>query len=285
MPSIVQSMVLIFSRLLILFPKDIFGFLTDFTVENRIGLKVLIDKWLLHQPLFRGKYFKNISIKALTHLYIIKDPIIESLMVIGYDPSHSTASVEVNAPFKILSVLIRCLNKEILQEKIKNKGDSTSTDETNNISSEYQNEVMESDTQAFQMQSSDQNAGAILDVNTDEFLNLKDEDYNAKEINSKLNFINQGRAGGLSNIEAGSEIYLSEMLGFDYNDIEGDDEDDVEEDLVYFNDIEYNFVLKDFLLDFFTKFSNENENYFIECLKMLPNKDQEMYKSFKISSK
>ena len=42
-------------------------------------------------------------------------------MVIGYNPSHSVASVEVNAPCKILSVLIRCLNNEIMQEKIKNK--------------------------------------------------------------------------------------------------------------------------------------------------------------------
>ena len=97
------------------------NFLTTIQVENRLGLKVLIDKWLLHQPLFRGKYFKNISIKALSVLYSMKNNIVESLMVIGYNPSHSSASVEVNAPCKILSVLIRCLNNEIMQEKIKNE--------------------------------------------------------------------------------------------------------------------------------------------------------------------
>ena len=54
--------------------------------------------------------------KALCTLFILKNDVIESLMVIGYDPSHSTASLEVNAPLKILSTLIRCLNCEILAE-------------------------------------------------------------------------------------------------------------------------------------------------------------------------
>ena len=62
MPSVVQSMVLVYSRLILLYPEDILEFLNTFTVENRVGLKVLIDKWLLHQPLFKGKYFKNLSI-------------------------------------------------------------------------------------------------------------------------------------------------------------------------------------------------------------------------------
>ena len=121
MPSIVQSLILVYSRFIVKFPIDTLNFLISIQVENRVGLKVLIDKWLLHQPLFRGKYFKNISIKALSVLYSMKNTIVESLMVIGYNPSHSQASVEVNAPCKILSVLIRCLNNEIMQEKIKNK--------------------------------------------------------------------------------------------------------------------------------------------------------------------
>ena len=33
-------------------------------------------------------------------------------MVIGYDPSHSNVNSEVNAPFKILSVLLRFLDAE-----------------------------------------------------------------------------------------------------------------------------------------------------------------------------
>lgn len=33
-------------------------FLSSFSIENRMGLKILIDKWLLQQSLFRGKFTK-----------------------------------------------------------------------------------------------------------------------------------------------------------------------------------------------------------------------------------
>jgi importin-9 len=93
MPSIVQSLVLVYSRLIIKYPNEIISFLSQVSIENRAGLKVLIDKWLLHLPRFSGKYYKNISLKALTLMYTIKNELIETLMVIGYNPSHSTASV------------------------------------------------------------------------------------------------------------------------------------------------------------------------------------------------
>ena len=143
MPSIVQSLILVYSRFIVKYPIDTLNFLISIQVENRVGLKVLIDKWLLHQPLFRGKYFKNISIKALSVLYSMKNSIVESLMVIGYNPSHSLASVEVNAPCKILSVLIRCLNNEIMQEKIKNK--KTNYDDLENENDDNNNYKDEDD--------------------------------------------------------------------------------------------------------------------------------------------
>lgn len=43
---------------------------------------------------------------------MMRDSRIESLMVIGYNPSHSNINSEVNAPFKILSTLLRYLNTE-----------------------------------------------------------------------------------------------------------------------------------------------------------------------------
>jgi hypothetical protein len=203
MPSIVQSLILVFSRLINLYPKDILAYLTSIQVENKVGLKVLIDKWLLHQPLFRGNYLKNISIKALTILYEIKNEIVETLMVIGYDPSHSNASVEINAPLKILSVLIRCLHNEILQEKVKiikndydNLGyveiDRDDEEDDDNI---YMNDEMEEEKK--------------VDINLDEFKNMEDE---PRDFTSKLNFIMKGQGGGLGNLETGSEVYLSEML-------------------------------------------------------------------------
>ena len=43
---------------------------------------------------------------------MMRDSRIESLMVIGYNPSHSNINSEVNAPFKILSTLLRFIDTE-----------------------------------------------------------------------------------------------------------------------------------------------------------------------------
>ena len=288
MPSIVQSLILVYSRFIVKFPIDTLNFLISIQVENRVGLKVLIDKWLLHQPLFRGKYFKNISIKALSVLYSMKNSIVESLMVIGYNPSHNMASVEVNAPCKILSVLIRCLNNEIMQEKIKNK--KTNYDDLDNENDDNYNDddddekLNEEDFKDEDDDNEDKNKknddDGKIDIGDEEFNNIQEE---PKDFSSKLSFLNnQGKSGGLNNVEQGSEIYLTEMLGFDYNDIDSDEEENVEDDLVYLTDIDYDFVLKDYLIDFFTKFYKTDELYLTECLKLLPKEDQKMFKGFDI---
>ena len=287
MPSIVQSLILVYSRFIVKYPIDTLNFLISIQVENRVGLKVLIDKWLLHQPLFRGKYFKNISIKALSVLYSMKNSIVESLMVIGYNPSHSVASVEVNAPCKILSVLIRCLNNEIMQEKIKNKktnlddldneDDRDNYDDNEDRDENNDDDFKEEDEEKEEKEKKDDGK---IDIGDEEFNNIQEE---PKDFSSKLSFLNnQGKTGGLNNLEQGSEIYLTEMLGFDYNDLDSDEEENVEDDLVYLTDIESDFVLKDYLMDFFHKFYKTDELYLTECLKLLPKEDQKMCKSFEI---
>jgi hypothetical protein len=253
---------------------DTLDFLTKIQVENRVGLKVLIDKWLLHQPLFRGKYFKNISIRALANLYSMKNNIVESLMVIGYNPSHSTASVEVNAPCKILSVLVRCLNNEIMQEKIKN--DKTNYDDLDDNDSDNNNSN-DDDNDNDSFKDEDDNK---VNINEDEFKDITDE---PRDFSSKLPFLNtKGESGGLGNLEQGSEIYLTEMLGFDYNDIEGDEDETTEDDLIYLTDIDANFELKEYLMEFFTLFYKSDKEYLMECLKLLPKEDQKMFKTFGI---
>ena len=292
MPSIVQSLILVYSRFIVKYPIDTLNFLISIQVENRVGLKVLIDKWLLHQPLFRGKYFKNISIKALSVLYSMKNSIVESLMVIGYNPSHSLASVEVNAPCKILSVLIRCLNNEIMQEKIKNKKtnyDDLDNDNDDNYNDEddeklneddFKDEENDNENDENKKNKNENNDDGKIDIGDEEFNNIQEE---PKDFSSKLSFLNnQGKTGGLNNVEQGSEIYLTEMLGFDYNDIDSEEEENIEDDLIYLTDIEYDFVLKDYLIDFFNKFYKSDELYLTECLKLLPKEDQKMFKGFEI---
>ena len=72
------------------------------------------------------------------------------------------------------------------------------------------------------------------------------------------------------------------MLGFDYNDIDSEEEENIEDDLVYLTDIESDFILKDYLIDFFSKFYKTDELYLTECLKLLPKEDQKMFKGFEI---
>jgi len=290
MPSIVQSLILVYSRFIVKYPIDTLNFLISIQVENRVGLKVLIDKWLLHQPLFRGKYFKNISIKALSVLYSMKNSIVESLMVIGYNPSHNVASVEVNAPCKILSVLIRCLNNEIMQEKIKNKktnyddldneDDRDNYDDDNDRDSNNNDNNEDDEFKEEDEEEKEKKDDGKIEIGDEVFNNIQEE---PKEFSSKLSFLNnQGKTGGLNNLEQGSEIYLTEMLGFDYNDMDTDDEENVEDDLIYLTDIDSDFVLKDYLMDFFHKFYKSDELYLTECLKLLPKEDQKMFKSFEV---
>jgi len=104
--------VLVFARLIQTNPKEIVELLSETSVDNRISLKVVLDKWLLQQALFRGSYTKTVTISALQKLFMMLDTRIELLMVIGYNPSHSNINSEVNAPFKILSTLLRFIDNE-----------------------------------------------------------------------------------------------------------------------------------------------------------------------------
>jgi hypothetical protein len=115
MPSIVQSLVLVYARLIHSNPVEIIEFLSDTSIDNRLSLKIVLDKWLLQQPLFRGNYTRNVTFSALMTLFTLRDQTIQSLMVIGYNPSHSNINSEVNAPFKILSLLLRFLENETQQ--------------------------------------------------------------------------------------------------------------------------------------------------------------------------
>lgn len=47
MPSIIQSLVLVYARLFMLAPSEIIELLTDTSIDDRISLKILFDKWLL----------------------------------------------------------------------------------------------------------------------------------------------------------------------------------------------------------------------------------------------
>lgn len=120
-PTIVQSLVLVYARLIHTNAEKIIGFLSETSVNNKISLKVLLDKWLLHQPLFRGNYAKNTTFTALLKILSIQNEQITTLNVVGYNPSHKNVKSEVNAPFKILSTLLRMIKNEENIEKLRKR--------------------------------------------------------------------------------------------------------------------------------------------------------------------
>ena len=73
MPSIVQSLVLIFARLIQTNPGPIVQFLSETSIDNRICLKIVLDKWLLQQPLFRGTYTRTVTMSSLLKLFRMRD--------------------------------------------------------------------------------------------------------------------------------------------------------------------------------------------------------------------
>ena len=87
-PTIVQSLVLVYARLIHTNPDKIIKFLSETSVNNKISLKVVLDKWLLHQPLFRGNYAKNTTFSALLKIFCLQNETILSQSVVGYNPSH-----------------------------------------------------------------------------------------------------------------------------------------------------------------------------------------------------
>lgn len=89
------------------------GYLLTLVVKNtKQGLKILMDRWLLHQPRFIGRLTKNCTYAALMQIFRSKHQAFSGLLVLGYDPSNRRSSPEVPAPLKILSTLLRCYGNE-----------------------------------------------------------------------------------------------------------------------------------------------------------------------------
>lgn len=113
LPTSVQGIALLFSRYFLQSFDQITSYLRDLVVKNtKQGLKILMDRWLLHQPRFIGKLTKNCTYAALMAIFKSKHQAFTGLLVLGFDPSNRRASPEVSASLKILSTLIRCYGNE-----------------------------------------------------------------------------------------------------------------------------------------------------------------------------
>ena len=278
MPSVVQGFVLVFARLIHSYSSEIISFLSNLNVERRVALKVLLDKWLIHQPLIRGRYSKNCTITALSRLYILKDPRVESLLVVGYNPSHSNVGSEVIAPFKILSTLIRCLDNESFIPKRKaqdiglNEEFQTVIEGSGlGVVGEYEDSGDRMDTIEDDVRS-DEQCDPMDSLKTDLIREIK-EDFDASDFKIPVS-----KDKGLGDYETGSECLMSDMLEFDYEDADDVGEDFHEDDLYSLADWYSSISLQSFLLDFFNNLINNDKEYLYKCMKHLLPEDLALFR-------
>lgn len=278
MPSVVQGFVLVFARLIHSYSSEIIGFLSSLTVERRVALKVLLDKWLIHQPLIRGRYSKNCTITALSRMFIFKDAQIESLLVVGYNPSHSNVGSEVIAPLKILCTLIRCLDNESFIPKRKAQ-DIGLNEEFNTVIEgsgigvlgEYEDPGDRMDTIEDDEYYQDKE-DPIESLKSDLMKEIK-EDFDASDFKMPVS-----KDKGLGDYETGSECLMSDMLEFDYEDADDVGEDFHEDDLYSLSDWYGSISLQSFLLDFFNNLIANDKEYLFKCLKHLLPEDLALFR-------
>lgn len=282
MPSIVQGLVLVCARLIHLNANALVSFLLDMTVERRPGLKVLMDKWLIHQPLIRGKYTKNATVSALARLFTLKDKRLEALLVIGFNPSHSNLSPEVPVPMKILSTLIRCLDNEAAPRKQKAAQVQGLNEEFNTVVDagglglgghidfdEGERVDTIEDDEVFEKEEDQGDAMAGLKK---QLLNEVQEDFEGAFL------LQEKKAKGLGDYETGSECLMSDMLDFDYDDGEELGEDFYEDDLYSLGDWYGSLNLQNFLLEFFGRLIENDKDYLMSCFRHMLAEDVALFK-------
>ena len=184
-------------------------------------------------------------------------------MVIGYNPSHSNVNSEVNAPFKILSILLRYLDNEMSPKKGKRPipqnyegADDDEEEKSSGITPGYKlrrdllgdGERLDTvegddDDDNYDDKYNDKGETDKIEVNLDE---VQDDDDNESLLGSKNNSsllpggnlftIKESTDRGLADMETGSEVYMSELLaGFDMEDFDEAEEQN-EEDLIELGD-------------------------------------------------
>ena len=295
-PTIVQSLVLVYARLIHTNPDKIIKFLSETSVNNKISLKVVLDKWLLHQPLFRGNYAKNTTFSALLKIFCLQNETILSQSVVGYNPSHKNVKSEVNAPFKILSTLVRMIKNEERIEKLNLKKHEEGKGETQSYKFAYDDENGRMDTiggddyddDTYDIDNadlSDNDADIMKDqieVDMDDMREKGEDIFNDDEdeqVDLLADMIKESKDKGLADLETGSEVYMSEMLGFEIEDAEEMEEQN-EEDLVSLDDPWNNIQLKQHVIDGLKEMYRDQKDYMKSCVKHLENDDRLLFEQY-----
>lgn len=92
-------------------------------------------------------------------------------------------------------------------------------------------------------------------------------------------FVKESKDKGLADLETGSEVYMSEMLGFEIEDAEEMEEQN-EEDLVSLADPWGDIKLKEYVTEGLKKLYNDKPKYVKSCVKHLESDDKELFDKY-----
>ncbi|PWW77744.1 ARM repeat-containing protein [Tuber magnatum] len=82
-PSFIQSLILVFARLVLKQAKDVVEFLAGLSIGDSNGLQVVINAWLANSSIFSGYEEIRQNVFALCQLYRLEDPRLSQIMVQG----------------------------------------------------------------------------------------------------------------------------------------------------------------------------------------------------------
>ncbi|KAI5813349.1 armadillo-type protein [Pyronema omphalodes] len=83
LPPFIQSLILVFARLVLKQANDVVNFLAGLMLGNRNGLEVVMSSWLANTSYFSGYEEIRQNIMALAHIYNLQDPRLAQIIVPG----------------------------------------------------------------------------------------------------------------------------------------------------------------------------------------------------------
>lgn len=125
MPDIIKTLLLIFSRLILIDQDNFLRILTNIKVENNSALVILLNKWLSDADYIQEKNLKFIVFLALTSL--VGDKTKNTFFDNPYISQVAHEEQEGNLFLRIFSCLIYVLNKEL--NEISDEGKDVYNDE------------------------------------------------------------------------------------------------------------------------------------------------------------
>jgi hypothetical protein len=83
LPNFIQSLILVFARLVLKQPKDVVDFLASLVLGERSGLEVVMTSWLANTSYFSGYDEIRQNVMALCRLYTLEDSRLSQVIVPG----------------------------------------------------------------------------------------------------------------------------------------------------------------------------------------------------------